>query len=73
MPALRSVQLNDRATDDLPLYAAGLRPDQILYVSPTEEYPPERILAATAGRRVVMQWRPLAGQTGRERNNRGGA
>ncbi len=57
MPELRVIQLNDRATDDLELYAAGLRPDQILYVSPTPEYPPERILATAAEHRTVGQWK----------------
>ena len=58
MRALRSVQLNDRATDDLELYVEGLRPDQILYVSPTAKYPPSRVVEITRGRRLVMQWRP---------------
>jgi hypothetical protein len=58
MRSLRSVQLNDRATDDLELYIEGLRPDQILYVSPTAKYPPARVLEATRSRRLVMQWRP---------------
>ena len=58
MNGLRSVQLNDRATDDLDLYAEGLRPDQILYVSPTARYPPSRVIESATGRRLVMQWRP---------------
>lgn len=58
MRALRSVQLNDRATDDLEHYVRGLRPEQILYVSPTAAYPPARVLELTTGRRLVMQWRP---------------
>jgi len=58
MRSLRSVQLNDRATDDLELYVHGLRPDQILYVSPTATYPPARVVDVTRDRRLVMQWRP---------------
>ena len=55
MEPLRSVQLNDRATDDLEHYARGLRPDQVLYVSPTEATPVPRILSLTRGRRIVLQ------------------
>jgi hypothetical protein len=36
MKALRAVQVNDRATDDIKHYVAGLRKDQILYVVPTD-------------------------------------
>jgi hypothetical protein len=57
MPELRAVQLNDRATDDLELYAAGLRGDQILYVSPTALFPPERVRHTVLRQRLVMQWR----------------
>lgn len=57
MKPLRAVQLNDRAADDLDLYAAGLRSDQVLYVSPTDTYPPRRVIEVTAGRPLVMQWR----------------
>jgi len=63
MEPLRSVQLNDRATDDLAQYAAGLRPAQILYVSPTAAIPPDRVRTLTAGRPLVMQWRPETGAT----------
>lgn len=55
MPELRSVQLNDRAAEDLELYVRGLRDDQIVYVGPTDTMPVERILAITGGRRVVLQ------------------
>ena len=55
MPEVCSLQLNDRATDDLELYRNGLRDDQVLYVAPTTEIPPERILELTTGRRVVLQ------------------
>lgn len=55
MRALKSVQLNDRAADDLELYLAGLRADQILYVAPTRRYPARHIMELTAGRAVVLQ------------------
>jgi hypothetical protein len=55
MRAMRSVQLNDRATDDLPHYVNGLRADQILYVAPTERYPAERVIELVDARRLVLQ------------------
>ncbi|MBI5833269.1 MAG: hypothetical protein HZB16_13310 [Armatimonadetes bacterium] len=39
MPALATVQVNDRATDDLAVWTASLRPEQVLYISPTDRYP----------------------------------
>jgi len=54
LPALRAVQLNDRAAEDLPRYFNGLRDDQILYVNPCEQMPAERILDITGGRRLVL-------------------
>ncbi len=67
MPQVKSLQLNDRATEDLELYAEGRRDDQILYVSPTETMTPERIVGITGGRNLILQctlpdslrdWRP---------------
>ncbi|MBI2940175.1 MAG: hypothetical protein HYY04_07010 [Chloroflexi bacterium] len=58
MPELRSVQLNDRATEDIERYFHGLRPDQILYVAPTATTPVERIIEITGGKRLILQ-RPL--------------
>ena len=55
MKALRGVQLNDAAADDFAAYFRGLRPDQILYVTPTDTMPIERILSISGGRRVVLQ------------------
>ena len=55
MEALRGVQLNDAAADDFADYFKGLRPDQILYVTPTEAMPIERILSISGGRRIVLQ------------------
>jgi hypothetical protein len=52
---LRSVQLNDRAAEDLALYFRGLRSDQFLYVWPTETMTVERILEITRGQRLILQ------------------
>ena len=54
MGALRAVQVNDRAAEDLGRYFGELRPDQILYVNPCEGMPMERILEITGGRRLVL-------------------
>jgi hypothetical protein len=55
MPALRAVQLNDRAADAFEAYFNGLRDDQILYVCPTEKVNIETILRVShGGRRVVI-------------------
>jgi hypothetical protein len=54
MPALRAVQLNDRAAEDLALYHRGLRADQMLYVNPCDEMPAEEIVSITGGRRLVL-------------------
>ncbi len=55
MKPLRSVQINDRATDDFLAYWKGLRADQIVYVSPNAAFEQKRILELTRGRRVVFQ------------------
>jgi hypothetical protein len=55
MQPLASVQLNDRAADDLPRYAASLRPDQVLYVSPTATVKPADLLRLAETRPVVLQ------------------
>ncbi|RPJ49941.1 MAG: hypothetical protein EHM21_06015 [Chloroflexi bacterium] len=54
MPELRSVQLNDRASEDLDLYFNGLHEDQVLYVHPCAGMPVERILDITGGKRLVL-------------------
>ena len=54
MKELRSLQLNDRAADDLAHYWSGLREDQILYVNPTATTSLERIMQITGGKRVVI-------------------
>lgn len=54
MPALKALQLNDRAAGDLEEYFKGLREDQILYVNPCKEMPIERALEITGGHRLVL-------------------
>jgi len=56
MPHLRSLQLNDRATQTLPQYLAELREDQILYVNhwnPATEPSVEELLTLPDTRRIV--------------------
>lgn len=55
MKNLRSIQINDRAAEDLELYFNGLRPDQIIYVAPTSTLSLDRILEITKGNRLVLQ------------------
>lgn len=55
MEELRAVQLNDRASDGFPHYYAGLRDDQLIYVTPSEQMPLDRILAISGGHRVIIQ------------------
>jgi len=55
VPVVRSLQLNDRAVDDLERYVTGLRPDHLLYVGPPEAFPLSRIIEITGGRRLVPQ------------------
>ncbi len=54
MPHLRSVQLNDRASEDLLFYAAGLRDDQVIYLIPCPGMPLERGLRIAGGRKLVV-------------------
>lgn len=54
MQNLKSVQLNDRAAEDLELYAQGLRTDQVIYLNPCEGMPLERGLEIAAARRLVV-------------------
>ncbi len=55
MPSVRSLQLNDRAAEDLAAYFEGLREDQVLYVMPTARMTVEEILRITGGQRLVLQ------------------
>ena len=54
MKNLRSIQLNDRAAEDLSLYLDGLRSDQIIYVNPCAEMPVEKIIDISKGERIVL-------------------
>ncbi len=54
MRSLKTLQLNDRAAEDLEFYWKGLRPDQVFYVNPCPGMPTERILSITGGRRVII-------------------
>jgi len=51
MKSLRSVQVNDRASEDLETYFQELRADQILYANPSATMPVDRILSITNARR----------------------
>ncbi|MBR0462882.1 MAG: hypothetical protein IJJ23_00645 [Clostridia bacterium] len=54
MPALKVVQLNDRAAGDLKYYVEGLRPDQIIYLNPCPEMPIEEAVRISGGKRIVI-------------------
>jgi len=54
MKSLKSLQLNDRAAEDLPLYFEGLREDQIIYLVPCEGMTIERAMEITGGKRLVI-------------------
>ena len=54
MPHLRSVQLNDRASEDLLFYAEGLREDQVIYLIPCPGMPIERGLRIAGHRKLVV-------------------
>lgn len=54
MEHLKIVQLNDRASEDIELYAEGLRDDQIIYFIPTINMTIEKALDITKGMRLVI-------------------
>ncbi|NCP31506.1 MAG: hypothetical protein COY42_35250 [Armatimonadetes bacterium CG_4_10_14_0_8_um_filter_66_14] len=54
MSALRAVQVNDRAAEELALYFGGLRENQLVYVDPCAEMPVEHALEIAGGRRLVL-------------------
>lgn len=54
MRSLKSLQLNDRAAEDLQLYFDGLREDQVFYANPCPGMPVEHIMKITGGQRVVI-------------------
>ena len=54
MPEMRAFQLNDRASDDFPVYFKELRDDQIIYFSPSDVVSIEQALEISGGRRLVI-------------------
>jgi hypothetical protein len=54
MKALRAIQLNDRAAEDLKIYFDQLREDQIFYVTPCAGMSIRRMMEITGGRRLVI-------------------
>ena len=54
MKSLKSVQLNDKAAEDLQLYFKGLREDQLIYLVPCKGMPIEKALEITGGKRLVI-------------------
>lgn len=52
--ALRSFQLNDRASEGLAEYYNGLRADQIIYFTPCEKISAEKAVEITGGERLVL-------------------
>ena len=54
MKNLRAVQLNDRASEGLAEYHAGLRPDQIIYLYPCDGMPAEKAVDITKGERLIL-------------------
>lgn len=55
MPALKAVQLNDRATWDLQEYYENLRQDQIIYLIPSKEMSVDKAMEITGGKRLIIQ------------------
>ena len=54
MKNLKTLQLHNRAAQDLKLYLDGLRPDQQIYVNCCEEMPYEQAFEISNGHRVVF-------------------
>lgn len=54
MPELKSVQLHDRAAEDLQLYFDGLREDQLIYLVPCKGMTIEKAISITGGKRLVV-------------------
>lgn len=54
MENLKSVQLNDRASEDLEFYVKGLREDQVIYLIPFDEMPAQRALEIAKSKRMVL-------------------
>jgi hypothetical protein len=58
MASLRAIQVNDRAAEDLELYFRELRPDQVIYLNPTETMTVARALDITGGDRLILVTNP---------------
>lgn len=54
MENLKSLQLNDRAAEDLEYYVNGLREDQVIYLHPCAGMPVERGMEIANGHRMVI-------------------
>lgn len=54
MPELKSVQLHDRAAEDLQLYFDGLREDQLIFLMPCKGMTIEKAMSITGGKRLVV-------------------
>jgi hypothetical protein len=54
MRSLRALQVNDRASEDLEAYLAGLRDDQVIYLQPTATMTVERAWKISGGRRLIV-------------------
>jgi len=54
MKTVRAVQLNDRASEGLVEYHAGLRPDQIIYLYSCDAMTAEKAVEITGGERLVL-------------------
>lgn len=54
MDALKAIQVNDRAAQDLGAYFNGLRDDQVIYLNPCDEMTIEQAIAITGGKRLVI-------------------
>lgn len=56
MKSLKSVQLHDRAAEDLELYFKNLREDQLIYLVPCKGMTIEKAIAITGGKRLVVTY-----------------
>lgn len=62
MPHLRSLQLNDRAAEDLAIYREQLRPDQVIYLRPCPGMTTQQAIAIAGGSRLVIMGRSPDGR-----------
>jgi len=58
MKSLKAIQVNDRASDDLEAYYKGLRDDQMIYLSVSDNMSLEKAMSITHGDRLVFVGRP---------------